>query len=83
VGAVDREKTLSSSLWIGNVSSKVREDELRSLFSPFGEIVSLKILRRSQCAFVNYSSPAAATAAKRHVQVPLPCPDTTLTTHGG
>ena len=63
-----REKQLSSSLWIGNVSPKVREEELRALFVPFGEIVSLKILRRSQCAFVNYSSPSAATAAKRHIQ---------------
>ncbi|KAL6045937.1 N-acetyltransferase 10 [Balamuthia mandrillaris] len=64
----NREKQLSSSLWIGNVSSKVREEELRALFVPFGEITSLKILRRSQCAFVNYSSPSAATAAKRHIQ---------------
>eukprot|EP01087_Luapelamoeba_hula_P011645 TRINITY_DN3187_c0_g1_i1.p1 TRINITY_DN3187_c0_g1~~TRINITY_DN3187_c0_g1_i1.p1 ORF type:complete len:1507 (+),score=271.77 TRINITY_DN3187_c0_g1_i1:222-4742(+) len=63
-----REKQLSSSLWIGNVSGKVREDELRSLFTPFGEIVSLKILRHSQCAFVNYSTPAAATHAKRLCQ---------------
>eukprot|EP01090_Pellita_catalonica_P023599 TRINITY_DN9821_c0_g1_i1.p1 TRINITY_DN9821_c0_g1~~TRINITY_DN9821_c0_g1_i1.p1 ORF type:complete len:739 (+),score=137.56 TRINITY_DN9821_c0_g1_i1:250-2217(+) len=63
-----REKQLSSSLWIGNVSPKIREEELRTLFAPHGEIVSLKILRRSQCAFVNYSSPGSATAAKRHVQ---------------
>lgn len=69
VDSVARERTLSSSLWIGNVSSKVRDDELRALFSPFGEIVSLKVLRRSQCAFVNYATPAAATVAKRHVQV--------------
>eukprot|EP00027_Filamoeba_sp_ATCC50430_P003930 CAMPEP_0168557912 /NCGR_PEP_ID=MMETSP0413-20121227/9683_1 /TAXON_ID=136452 /ORGANISM="Filamoeba nolandi, Strain NC-AS-23-1" /LENGTH=806 /DNA_ID=CAMNT_0008588985 /DNA_START=138 /DNA_END=2558 /DNA_ORIENTATION=+ len=61
-------RSLSCSLWIGNVSSKVTEDDLRDLFAPFGNIQSLRLLNRTNCAFVNYSSPQEAAAAKRALQ---------------
>lgn len=51
------------SLWIGNVGLSVTEEHLQNYFEKFGEIVSLKILHSSGCAFVNYKSAESAKSA--------------------
>mmetsp|Transcript_45497 Transcript_45497/g.75946 ORF Transcript_45497/g.75946 Transcript_45497/m.75946 type:complete len:893 (-) Transcript_45497:788-3466(-) len=64
-----RENVLHSShLWVGNVSERVSEDMLRETFAQYGDVVSVKILRQSRCAFVNFRSIEAATAAKTNLQ---------------
>jgi len=64
-----RENILHSShLWVGNISEQVTEDQLREAFSRYGDVVSVKILRQSKCAFVNFRSIEAATNAKNNLQ---------------
>ncbi|XP_054719957.1 uncharacterized protein LOC129229628 [Uloborus diversus] len=55
-----------NSLWIGNVQPDVTEKKMLSLFSRYGELVSIKILPEKFCAFVNFKSkdsPGKAMAA--------------------
>jgi RNA recognition motif-containing protein len=57
------------ALWIGNVSGELDQDyvsqQLYQLFSPFGEIVFLRVLRQKNCAFINFRSEEEATNAKK------------------
>nr|XP_032806311.1 dnaJ homolog subfamily C member 21-like [Petromyzon marinus] len=51
------------SLWVGNLTSAVTEDMLQTLFSPFGQIHSFRMLLDRKCAFVNYTTKEAADRA--------------------
>ena len=57
------------ALWIGNVSGELDQDyvsqQLYQLFSPFGEIVFMRVLRQKNCAFINFRSEEEATNAKK------------------
>ncbi|KAG2482783.1 hypothetical protein HYH03_018321 [Edaphochlamys debaryana] len=54
------------TLWIGQLSESVREDELLSACrAAGGELVGHRFLRASHCAFVDFAHAAGAEAAKR------------------
>ncbi|XP_040275414.1 tetratricopeptide repeat protein 31 [Bufo bufo] len=55
-------------IWVGNITSRITEDVLRSQFSAFGAIHSLRILYTRTCAFINFASKDAAEAAFRSLQ---------------
>ncbi|XP_035212919.1 hsc70-interacting protein-like isoform X2 [Stegodyphus dumicola] len=57
-----------NSLWIGNVQPGVTEKKLLSMFSKFGEILSLKIMPEKFCAFVNFKSISSPGKAMKEYQ---------------
>ncbi|GAA5962192.1 hypothetical protein JCM21900_002305 [Sporobolomyces salmonicolor] len=64
-------------LWVSPLPVSVTEDELRAVFSPFGEIEYVKITPRPSIAFahVTFSSPAYATVALQALNgQPFPSP---------
>jgi len=72
-------RTLAPKLFIGQIPRHVGEEHLRTLFDPFGEIVSLSVLRdpltgvHKGCAFLTYAAAESAEAAIRgmHEQLSL------------
>lgn len=64
-------KPVSSTLypvWVGNITSRITEEVLRSQFTVFGAIHSLRILYSRTCAFINFTSKDAAESAFRALQ---------------
>ncbi|CCH58130.1 hypothetical protein TBLA_0A03300 [Henningerozyma blattae CBS 6284] len=57
------EDPTNTTVFIGGLSSLVTENELRSLFQPFGEIVYVKIPFGKGCGFVQYETRKAAELA--------------------
>lgn len=53
----------NTTVFVGGLSSPVTEDELRSCFAPFGEIVYVKIPPNKGCGFVQYVSRQSAELA--------------------
>ncbi|XP_041992179.1 polyadenylate-binding protein RBP47-like isoform X2 [Salvia splendens] len=45
----------STTIFVGGLDSEVTDDMLRESFSPFGELVSVKIPARKGCGFVQYA----------------------------
>lgn len=56
------DKTITT-LYVGNLGDKLTEDDLRDHFYQFGEIRSVTILSKQQCAFVQFTTRSAAEAA--------------------
>ncbi|XP_041363018.1 pre-mRNA-splicing factor RBM22-like [Gigantopelta aegis] len=56
------DKTIST-LYIGNLGEKVGEKELRDHFYQFGEVRSVNVVSKQQCAFVQFTTRSAAEAA--------------------
>ncbi|KPL03303.1 MAG: hypothetical protein AMJ90_03315 [candidate division Zixibacteria bacterium SM23_73_2] len=54
----------SSKLYVGNLSYSIGENELRDLFSEFGNVVSVNILTGRGFGFVELDSAEAAKNAK-------------------
>ncbi len=52
-----------TTLYIGSVGETIEEADLRDHFYQFGEIRSVNVVRKSNCAFVQYTTRAAAEAA--------------------
>ncbi|KAJ2949486.1 hypothetical protein O0L34_g15407 [Tuta absoluta] len=52
-----------TTLYIGNLSDNCTEEELRGHFYQYGEIRSLTLVPRAQCAFVQYTTRSAAEHA--------------------
>ncbi|XP_071446611.1 pre-mRNA-splicing factor RBM22 [Hetaerina americana] len=52
-----------TTLYIGNLGDKVTEKELRDHFYQYGEIRSLTLVPRQQCAFVQFTLRSSAEAA--------------------
>lgn len=52
-----------TTLYIGSVNEQIDEKDLRDYFYQFGEIRSLNVVRKSNCAFVQYTTRTAAEAA--------------------
>ena len=57
------EDSKITTLYIGNVNEKIDEKDLRDYFYQFGEIRSINIVRKSNCAFVQYTTRLAAEMA--------------------
>lgn len=63
-----------NSLFIGDLSIFCTEDDLRDLFSPFGELLEIKIMksedkgRSLSYGFVKFSDPACASRALNELQ---------------
>lgn len=53
----------SSNLYLGNLSYQVSEDELKKLFSDYGEVVSVKSFQDKGFGFVEMSTPEEAKNA--------------------
>lgn len=49
------DKTITT-LYIGNVNEKIDDKDLRDYFYQFGEIRSITIVRKQNCAFVTFNS---------------------------
>ena len=52
-----------TTLYVGNIGEKMLEKELRDHFYQYGEIRSITIVSRQQCAFVTYVNRTAAELA--------------------
>ncbi|KAH9397713.1 RNA binding motif protein 22 [Tyrophagus putrescentiae] len=61
-GVNDPDRSITT-LYIGNVGETIEEADLRDHFYQFGEIRSINVVRKSNCAFVQYTTRAAAEAA--------------------
>lgn len=53
-----------SSLYVGNLGYSVTEEQLRELFSSYGEVKGIRIIPNRDFGFVDMSSPSEAEAAK-------------------
>ena len=53
----------NTTVFVGGLSSPVTEDELRRYFSPFGDIVYVKIPPNKGCGFVQFVSRLSAETA--------------------
>lgn len=60
--------TESRSLWLGNIDPTVTEDEVRSVFEPFGPVENIRLLPAKECAFVNYYDLESAIKARNSMQ---------------
>ncbi|XP_071441498.1 uncharacterized protein [Hetaerina americana] len=58
----------SCSLWIGNISSGITEQNLFEMFSEYGVVSSVRILPKKFCAFVNFQDPVSAGVAMKNLQ---------------
>jgi RNA recognition motif-containing protein len=53
-----------SSLYVGNLGYSVTEDQLRELFSSYGEVKGIRIIPNRDFGFVDMSSSSEAEAAR-------------------
>ncbi|KAI9492447.1 hypothetical protein BDB00DRAFT_765354 [Zychaea mexicana] len=53
----------NTTVFVGGLSAPIREDELRQYFSPFGEIMQVKIPPGKGCGFVQYAMRHSAELA--------------------
>ncbi|KAG0469614.1 hypothetical protein HPP92_016314 [Vanilla planifolia] len=53
----------NTTIFVGGVDTNVTEDALRQLFSPFGELVHVKIPVGKRCGFVQFVNRACAEEA--------------------
>jgi len=52
-----------TTLWVGGVDIQTTEEELRSIFSKFGEVASIRLVLEKSCAFVTFATRSGAEAA--------------------
>ncbi|KAL6880437.1 hypothetical protein ACP4OV_012002 [Aristida adscensionis] len=55
----------NSRLFVGCLDQSVTEEDLKQTFSPYGELVDVKVLEGKFCGFVSYSERASAEEAMR------------------
>jgi len=58
----------STTIWVGNLHPETQEVELHQAFTPFGEILSIKLLQHKNCAFVRYKDMEGSTAAYNNMR---------------
>ncbi|KAK8803323.1 hypothetical protein WA158_001017 [Blastocystis sp. Blastoise] len=63
----ENHDTPTRHLWVGNLTDATN-DELHTLFHPFGAIQNIKIMNDKNCAFIDYFSTAEAIDAYTHMQ---------------
>lgn len=51
-------------LFVGNLTYSVREGQLKSLFSKFGEVIGVRVLEKKGYGFVEMATPEQAKAAR-------------------
>ncbi|KAH8552529.1 hypothetical protein BGW37DRAFT_489330 [Umbelopsis sp. PMI_123] len=56
------------ALWIGSLPPNTSSAKLHSLFSPFGNIESARVLTHKNCGFINFDTVESAVAAKMALQ---------------
>merc|ERR1711991_818959 len=49
-----------TTLWVGAITGRTEENEIRDAFFEFGEIKNLKYIREKHCAFVTFSTRGSA-----------------------
>ena len=54
-----------TTLYVGGVTEVMTEQDLRSVFYPYGEIASVRVVAKSGCAFVTYGERGAAEKAAK------------------
>ncbi|MDI6718685.1 MAG: RNA-binding protein [Methanomicrobiales archaeon] len=54
----------SSKLYVGNLTYSVNAEQLRKLFSPYGDVKDVRVIERKGFGFVEMSSPEEAEKAK-------------------
>lgn len=54
-----------STLWIGGLTDRISEGNLRDMFYHYGEIRAIKVVPRQQCAFVEFTTRDAAQRAAK------------------
>ncbi|XP_067144359.1 uncharacterized protein [Centruroides vittatus] len=57
-----------TTIWVGNVRQDVTDKMLINLFTKFGDVISLRVLREKYCAFVNYTNKWSAGRAMKALQ---------------
>lgn len=57
------EDTSITTLWVGGIPAEVAEEEVRGVFAPFGEVVSVRYVPDKACAFVCFQRRGAAEEA--------------------
>ncbi|XP_076042543.1 uncharacterized protein LOC143026293 isoform X2 [Oratosquilla oratoria] len=57
-----------TSLWVGNVLPEVTEKVLTQLFSKYGAVTSVRLLKEKYCAFINYADKICAGRAMEGLQ---------------
>ncbi|KAG8179436.1 hypothetical protein JTE90_026331 [Oedothorax gibbosus] len=57
-----------NSIWVGNVQPEVTEKKLVTMFSKFGELISVKVMPEKFCAFINYKSKTSPGKAMQKYQ---------------
>lgn len=62
------ETSFNATLFVGGLTDAASEEDLRAMFSLFGDLVSVKCLAAKGCAFVQYQTAAAAKAAMTMLQ---------------
>ncbi|CAL5092216.1 unnamed protein product [Urochloa decumbens] len=55
----------NSRLFVGCLDQSITDDDLLRAFSPYGELVNVKVLANKACGFVTYSNRASAEEAMR------------------
>ncbi|SAL98577.1 hypothetical protein [Absidia glauca] len=62
------------ALWLGNIPADTTSTLLEKIFANYGKIESIRILSHKTCAFINFDTPASASAAQDafHHQMDLP-----------
>eukprot|EP00741_Cyanophora_paradoxa_P022620 tig00021493_g21845.t1 len=63
-----QDNMTSRHLWVGNLESDMNEDNLKNLFAPFGQVLSVRLLRETNCGFVNFKTVEEAVAARTAMQ---------------
>jgi len=56
-----------SKLFVGNLNYSVGKEQLKELFSPFGEVLDVKIIDNKGFGFVEMSTQAEAEKAKKEL----------------
>jgi RNA recognition motif-containing protein len=54
----------TSKLYVGNLTYSVKEDQLKGLFSQFGDVKDVRIIERKGFGFVEMGTPEEAEKAK-------------------
>ncbi|KAI9300337.1 hypothetical protein BJ944DRAFT_136726, partial [Cunninghamella echinulata] len=57
----------NTTIFIGGLSTPLKEEELKQYFNPFGNIIYVKIPPGKGCGFVQYVSRSSAELAMKHM----------------
>ncbi|KAK8524339.1 hypothetical protein V6N13_015365 [Hibiscus sabdariffa] len=64
-GSQNENDPNNTTIFVGNLDSNVTEDHLREVFSPYGQLVHVKIPQNKRCGFVQFADRSCAEEALR------------------